>query len=70
MGQVWAPTASAPSLKCDKAVWFYGYEHVLILLMRDVTTHTFLNCVALSSSPEMEKSQLPPRITMKMYLNM
>lgn len=62
----------APSLRCDKVMWIYGYEYgmkyqLCCLLMCDVTRGTFLNCVASSSSPEMEKSQLPPRITMKMY---
>ena len=55
----------APSLRCDKVMWIYGYEHgmkyqLCCLLMCDVTRSTFLNCVASSSSPEMEKHSYLP----------
>lgn len=43
-------------------MWDVNSAHWLIY---DTTVGTFLNCVALFSSLEMEKSETPPRTTMK-----
>lgn len=60
----------APAQGCDRVVRVYGYEHgveyQLCRLPASDDSGRISQLYGTVSSPQMEKSQLPPRITMKM----